>query len=290
MGCIKLVAVVVAVTIFANVEALRRRKNSTALVLYTSPRCPFGRRALIAMKEKNLTHQLVYIPLSGELRRVTGDPTEPLPPVFAGRGLTAADLTGIKEDYKRNINAKGEVPSLIVDAAIVTEAGVLAEFLEDAFPASGTSLMPKDAVQRSRIRHYLKILGGSGGVSGFYGLLKNQDPAKDQEFLDKVYGHWELFAQMAGSDGPFFLGKSFSLADVLLMPMYDQFRGVWPHWRGAELIPSDPEAFLWVPRVQAWAAAVQKRESFTSFSQGDDTYVRIYESYAGDRGASEFGK
>merc|ERR1712136_404853 len=115
------------------------------------------------------------------------------------------------------------------------------------------------------------VLGGPGGVSGFYGLLRNQDPAKDEEIRTKVYNMWQSFSKLSGDDGPFFLGADFSLADVLL-------------------IPTESEAFPWAARLQAWARAVEERESFKQFSQTQKVYVDGYVPYAGERGVSEFGK
>lgn len=258
------------------------------LTLYTSPRCPFGRRALIAMAEKGLKYDLVSIPLTGELTKSeTVSNFSEMSTSFADdfKGKSHADLVKIKEDYKKNINSTGEVPTLVVDGNIIAEADVVAEFIEDAFPNEGVSFMPKDAVQRAKIRHYIKILGGPGGVSGMYGLVMNQDPAKDTTFRDKVYTAFEKFTKMASPDGPFFLGNTFSLADVLLMPMYDQFSVVWPFFRGVELIPSDVATYPWAARMQAWAKAVKERESFKSFSQGEN-YQTMYVSYAAKRGRS----
>jgi len=225
--------------------------------------------------------------LSGELKKLQKFPLE-IPPVF--EGLTAANLNEIKEEYKKHINPTGEVPTLVSNDNIIREADVVAEYFDDTFPGRGTALMPEDPVQRSKIRHYLKVLGGPGGVSGMYGLVMNQDPAKDQEYVDKVYGHWATFAEMADKEGPYFLGKAFSLADLNLIPMYDQFRFVWKHYRGADLIPDDAEKFPWAPRVKAWAEAVKGRESFTAHSQGEEAYTTAYAGYAAARGVSEFGK
>lgn len=204
-------------------------------------------------------------------------------------GKSAADLVKIKEDYKRDVNATGEVPSLRAGGQIVTESDVVAEFLEDAYPSSGTSLMPSDAVERSRVRQYLKILGGPGGVQGMYSLLMNQDPSKDVELRNKVWDHWKAFAHLASVNGPYFLGAQFSLADLLVMPMYDQFRFLWKHYRGTVIIPTDASAYPWAPRMHAWAQAVEARESFRAFSQGEDVYIKAYAGYAGARGVSSVG-
>jgi len=150
--------------------------------------------------------------------------------------------------------------------------------------------VPSDAKKKSTIRLFLKVFGGPGGVSGFYGLIMNKDPAKHEEIRTKVYACGSLSASCLETMAPFFLGADFSLADVLLIPFYDQFRFLWPHYRGTELIPTESEAFPWAARLQAWARAVEERESFKQFSQTQKVYVDGYVPYAGERGVSEFGK
>lgn len=262
--------------------------DTSKLTLYANLLCPFARRGLITLTEKGLTAEIKYIPQTSELKLLEKWPLE-IPKGF--EGLNKRDLNEVKEEYKKNINPGGEVPSLVLsNGDIIVEADIVAEYLEDAFPASGNSLMPKDALQRSMIRHYLKVLGGPGGVSGMYGLVMNQNPENDQLVLDRVYGMWKTFAEMADKEGPYFLGKTFSLADVMLMPVYDQFRFVWKHYRAADLVPDDAEKFPWAPRVKAWAEAVQGRESFKTHSQGEEAYIKFYAYYASTRGVSEFGK
>ena len=102
-------------------------------------------------------------------------------------GKTLEEVLAIKENYKANVNPTGEVPTVVVDGNIVTEADVASEFLDDRFPDAGLRLLPQDALARARTRHFLKVLGGGNGVSAYYGLLKNQDPAKDEAYRAKIY-------------------------------------------------------------------------------------------------------
>jgi glutathionyl-hydroquinone reductase len=46
-----------------------------AVSVYASIRCPFARRALIALMEKAVVHTVEWIPLSGELQKLQQDPT-----------------------------------------------------------------------------------------------------------------------------------------------------------------------------------------------------------------------
>jgi glutathione S-transferase len=266
-----------------------------SLKLYTSAQCPFARRAMIAMKEKQLPCEYITIPLGGQLKKME---EETMAPDDSGRkmlarimerewpGKTVAQIREIKEDYKKSVNPSGEVPSLVMGRDTISEADVVAEFLDDAFPASGCSLMPRDAVARSKIRHAHKMLSGGNGVTAMYSLLMNQDPSKDHEKREKLYKGLADFARLASEDGPYFLGQTFSFIDIMLMPMFDQFRFVLPHYRGVELIPADAP---WAARMRKWASAVERRDSFTSLSQGKDAYLATYKAYTGDRGASKLG-
>ena len=203
-------------------------------------------------------------------------------------GKSLEDILQIKEDYKREINSSGAVPAIYIGGVVITEADVASEFLEDRFPDSGNPLMPADAVGRSKVRHLIKELNGSNGVSAMYGLLMNQDPAQDEALRNKIYKFLETFVKLSNGNGPYFL-DTFSLADVLLMPMYDQFRAVLAHYRGVEFIPSDHEDYPWAAKMQAWADAVQQRDSFTKCSLNEEVYVGLYGGYAGARGVSQFG-
>jgi len=266
------------------------------LELFCNVNCPFARRGMLAVHEKGLDCKLIAIPLGGHVKMMVADGLDSWPQaavLFPGK--TVDDIVQIKEDYMRDINPTGEVPTLgIVNADGITEyvgeADVVAEFVEDAFPDSGFSLMPKnDPLGRSRVRHYIKIVNGPYGAGAMYGCIMNQDPAQDEAKRAAVHKGMEEFARLANDDGPFFLGEQFSLADLMLLPMWDQFRYILPHWRGVELIPSGDE-HAWAPRMRQWAAAVEQRESFKTHSKGKEVYIPGYAPYAGARGLSEFGK
>lgn len=262
--------------------------------LWCNVGCPFARRGMLAASEKAIMVTSIPIPLSVHLKKMQADGLDSVPSAAKlWPGKTVAEILQVKEDYKRDINATGEVPTLVMRypdrSEVVGEADVVAEFLEDAFPDSGTSLMPADAVARSRVRHWIKVLNGSNGVTAMYTMLMNQDPAKDEANRTKLYKGMATFATLANDDGPFFLGEQFSLADLLLLPMWDQFRFILPHWRGLELIPAGDEQ-PWAPRMRQWAAAVEQRESHKSNRMTKEEYVKGYGGYAGARGVSEFGK
>lgn len=264
--------------------------------LYASVACPFARRAMIAAHEKQIDFSLFPVPLTGQIKKLQagGDRDAIVSAYWEDKSVE--EIVQVREDFKKNVNPKGEVPTVVYrhDSSrrdIITEADVASEFLDDAFPDSGTSLMPRtDAVARSKIRHAVKILNSNDGVHrASYGLLMNQDPAKDEALRASLYKGLAELAGIASSEGPFFLGEAFSLTDVLLAPMWDQFRFILPHYRGVELFPqADSEP--WAARMHQWAAAVEQRESFKKNRMDKEKYIRGYKGYAGSRGESSFGQ
>jgi len=270
----------------STATAAAASKAAGKVTLFTNIICPFAHRALLALLEKEVPYDEVKIPLSGEIKKAESG--QPLP---AWKGKTHANLVAIKEEYKKTINATGEVPTVRIGDVIVTESDVVSEFLDDYFPTSGTRLLPKDAVQRARIRHTLKDLSGGNGVGNMYGLLRNQDPTKDEEKLAKLYKFLAAFVARASPDGPFFVGPHPSLVDLMLMPFFYRFNILLQHYRKAEFVPSDAKAYPWAPRLQRWATAVEGRQSFKKSIPSKDVIIRAYTGYAGARGVSvAFGK
>ena len=276
----------------ARVTRLHHRCSCFCGVLCdASAGCPFARRAWLTMIEKGIPHTLVTIPLMGQLKAYqSGRNLDTMAQWYPGKSIE--EVVQIKEDYKRDVNPTGQVPTVVVDGNIVTEADVASEYLDDRFPDAGTRLMPQDALARARTRHFLKVLFDDNGVDAYYGLLKNQDPAKDEAYRARVYKGLAAFCGMADATGPFFLGARFSFADAMLAPMWDQFRYLLPHYRGVEFCPTgaDAASCAWAPRFARWAAAVEARPSFAQLARGKEAYVASYAGYAGARGASEFGK
>lgn len=263
------------------------------VTLWANSGCPFARRAMITCMEKDIVGPLVEhitIPLSGHIKILEQGGLDAYPDATEiWPGKSVADITQIKEDYKRDVNPTGEVPTLQISGETVFEADVISEFLEDRFPHQGTSLMPVNPVARAKVRHLIKLMNGPTMVSAMYGCLMNQDPSKDSAIRDKLYKGLQSFVQLSSDGGPYFLGAEFSLADVLLMPMYDQFRFTLPHYRGVEFIPQNTTEYPWAAKLNSWAAAVQERESFVGFSRGEEYYIKAYAGYAGARGVATFG-
>jgi len=262
--------------------ALYRKTSAPAqLKLYNNKVCPFGQRAWISLLEKELPHTFIRVPLSGELRKINADPKGIEETQWADSGLTVAEINKLKVDYKKNVNPTGEVPTLVDGATVVPESDVVPWYLDHKFPTKGSRLLPEDPALMVKMKLIFKVISG-GLIGNLYGLLKNQDPKRDVEYRGKIDRAFKKIASLAGTDGPYLLGKQFSYADVMLMPFYDRFRFLLKHYRQSELFPKEA-----AERLGRWARAIEGRTSFKKTSQGGEFYIRSYRGYAGARSADK---
>jgi len=157
----------------------------------------------------------------------------------------------LKPDYLK-LNPNGVVPTLDHDGAIVTDSTVITEYLDEVSPAA--SFTPEGPVERARMRalmHFIDEMPAPAvrvptfnlaflpsfqkmsreafiamaeskplrrefmltmGQTGF--PQSEMDAALDR--LRRTYQRME--AEIAKSGGPWLIGKSISLADVVVMP------------------------------------------------------------------------
>ena len=99
--------------------------------------------------------------------------------------------------------------------------------------------------------------------------------------IDSIHSKLKKIMSLADEKGPYLLGNEVSYVDIMLMPFYDRFRNLLPHYRNRELFPSGDA------RWQKWADAVTSRESFKKTSQPKEFLIEAYASYAGARGKSK---
>jgi len=180
------------------------------------------------------------------------------------------------------VNPTGEVPTVEVDGKHVPESDVNSEFLDTLYPNKGIRLVPADPFKAAKIR--LAIKAFSNLTAPIYGLLSNQEPEKDAEFAEKINTQLSQFFRLFApiEEGPYFLGKDFSLADIVAAPFFDRFRHVLPHYRGYHILPSadhDKER-PWGARARAWFAAVEQRKSFKETTQKSEWVIKQYEGYS----------
>jgi glutathione S-transferase len=192
------------------------------LILISHHLCPYVQRAAIALAEKAIPFERVYIDLAD------------------------------KPDWFLKISPLGKVPLLRIPQdggeAILFESSVICEYLEETQP--GPKLHPADPLTKARHRGWMEF--GSSILSDLWVYETTQDPEM-LEAKRKVLEAKFATVEAELGDGPFFAGSGFSLVDAVFAPIFryfDVFDTI-----------SDSGIFDGSPRVAAWRKALAERPS-----------------------------
>jgi glutathione S-transferase len=187
--------------------------------LYLVYRCPFGHRASIALREKQLAFEPVFFELGKR------------PPELEAAGPYAKS------------------PTLFDGESRVWDGQVVLEYLEDRYPER--PLAPLDAAGRAEMRMLATRVGNElGSKLGIVALETLVKPQKDEakvahairEFLDAL-GAWDR--QLEGR--PFLVGDSLTLADITLFTIFPGMRSL----TGLELPADRRHLRAWFDRMAA---------------------------------------
>jgi glutathione S-transferase len=202
------------------------------LTLVSFPTCPYVQRAVIALKEKGVDFDVVYIDLAN------------------------------KPDWFLAISPLGKVPVLKVEReghepAIVFESAVILEYLEET--AAGARLHPADALERAQHRSWIEF------GSQVLGDLWRLSAAKDDGELDVARSALAAKLQRleAVVAGPFFAGTGFSLVDAVFAPAFRQLDAI-------ETVVSTGLTDD-LPRIAAWREVLAERQSIREAAPADFT-------------------
>jgi glutathione S-transferase len=193
-----------------------------ALTLISHHLCPYVQRAAIALTEKGIAFERIYIDLAA------------------------------KPDWFNAVSPLGKVPVLRVrqadgHEASIFESAVIMEYLEET---SSPQLLPAEPLQRARHRGWIEF--GSqvlNGISRFYSATDATTFERERAGLEA------MFARLEGElgDGPFFAGEKFSLVDAVFAPVFRYFHGF-------DRL-GDFGILAEKPKVDAWRAALAARPS-----------------------------
>lgn len=129
-------------------------------------------------------------------------------------------------------------------------------------------------------------------IPSFHRFLQHQGQdglkEKQQEFL----GYLKEFTKEMDPEGPFFMGKDFSLIDIVIAPWAIRL-WVFDHFKGGLGIPEKGEGGedegVW-ERWRRWLVEVEKRKSVKETMSDREHYLPIYQRYADDKAQSELAK
>lgn len=208
------------------------------ITFYTNHRCPWAHRAHIVLQELGLPYEEVII-----------------------------DLDKPREPWYLEVNPRGLVPSIkysddTLNEEIITESGIVAQFLADAHPSHllPASNSPAGALRRARINFFVDTWFSKAG-SHWFKLLRTPEEEKEAlvtEFVDIVTKEIEPLLKDAA---PFFGGsEKFTLAEALIAPFIIR---IYAFSKTGLLPQSVTTGFDKLPNFSKWAAEVIKRDSVT---------------------------
>ena len=208
--------------------------NAPKITLYTNHGCPYAHRAHIVLKELGLPYEEVFI-----------------------------DLDTPREPWYLDINPRGLVPAMNFNGEIITESGIVATFLADAypshvFPASGS---PEAALTRARINFFADTWSNKAGNFWYKILMEDSEEEKQklvQELVETVKKEIEPLLKDAK---PFFGGsEKVTLAEAMTAPFILRMYALSKHGFLPKSLTSGLDA---LPNFSKWAAEVLKQESVT---------------------------
>lgn len=208
----------------------------TKLTLISFPTCPFVQRAVIALKEKRVDFDVVYIDLAN------------------------------KPDWFLAISPLGKVPVLKVEReghapAIVFESAVILEYLEETAP--GEKLHPADPLERAQHRSWIEF--GSSLLSDLYRFASAKDSTELTPARQAIDGKFKRLESTI-AEGPFFAGVKFSLVDAVYGPAFRQIDAL------ETVAPTG--LFDGLPKLDRWRNALATRDSVRSAVPNN--YVELY--------------
>jgi glutathione S-transferase len=160
---------------------------ATQLKLVSHHLCPYVQRAVIALTEKGVAHERVYVDLAN------------------------------KPDWFRAISPLGKVPLLVVRDDVLFESAVICEYLDDT---ASPRLHPEDPLERARHRAWIEF--GSAILNDIWGFYSARDEATFAKKRDDLAGKFRQLEQHLGA-GPYFAGARFHLVDAVFGPIFRYF-------------------------------------------------------------------
>jgi glutathione S-transferase len=157
------------------------------LTLISHHLCPYVQRVAIALAERGIAFERVYIDLAA------------------------------KPDWFVALSPLGKVPLLQVDDDVLFESSVICEYLEDTLPQP---LHPADPLERAHDRGWMEL--GSAILGDIWSLEIAQDAAGVERAAAGLRQKLARVEAQLG-DGPYFSGARFSLVDAVFAPAFRYF-------------------------------------------------------------------
>ncbi|KAI5257445.1 multidrug resistance protein [Aureobasidium subglaciale] len=222
------------------------------ITLYTNHLCPFAHRAHITLEELGLDFEEVII-----------------------------DLDKPREQWYLDINPRGLVPSIkytvpgLYDEEIITESGIVAQFLADARPSHllPSSLHdPFSPLFRARLAFFVDTWNTK--VQGnLYPMMKAEGEEQEKLAKETVAAIEKEIEPLLANAAPFFGGKDKpTLAEAIIAPFLIRF---FAFSKEGNLLPSSlKKSIEALPNTGKWAKAVVELPSALTIWNEEDVVKR----------------
>ena len=161
--------------------------TNAPLMLVSHHLCPYVQRAVIALTEKNVPFDRVYVDLAN------------------------------KPDWFVALSPLGKTPVLKVGATAIFESAVILEYLEETQPRP---LHPADPLARAEHRAWIEF--GSSILNDVWGFYSAADEPAFAAKAGALRGKFERIERRIEA-GPYFAGGTFSLVDAVFGPVFRYF-------------------------------------------------------------------
>jgi len=208
--------------------------------LYISYVCPFAQRAWITRNYKGLQEKIK---------------------------LVAIDLMDRPAWYKEKVYPKNMVPALEHDGKVTGESIDLIKYMDKNF--EGPALLPTDPEKAEFVEEMLKY--SDTFLSTWYGSLKAEGPLKGAL---GTFDHLET--SLKKFDGPFFLGETFSAADIAFVPLVERFGGYFKNELSYDVTSGRPN-------LAAWIEEMDKIDAYKHTKCDIDLYIQFANRVAGKK-------
>jgi glutathione S-transferase len=178
------------------------------LTLISHHLCPYVQRAVIALTEKAVPFERIYVDLAN------------------------------KPGWFKAISPLGKTPVLKVDERAIFESAVILEYLEETQPHP---LHLRDPLTRAEHRAWIEF--GSSVLNDIWGLYTAPDAPTFDAKATLLAGKFRQL-ELRLSDEPYFDGARFSLVDVVFGPVFRYF-DVFDRIADFGVLADKPKVIAW---------------------------------------------
>jgi len=176
------------------------------------------------------------------------------------------------------------------------ESNIISEYLDESFPDHAPRLFPADPYAKARMKIWVDHVT-TRIIPAYHRFMQWTEgkPYSLEKARAELLTALKTWIKEADPEGPYFLGRDFSYADVCLAPwavrmwVLDHFK---PGGLGIPTASDDDdgdEEAVWT-RWRQWTAAIEARKSVRDTLSETEHYLPIYQKYAEDRAQSEMAK